>query len=140
MGQYDAAMTEAPATAPIGWIGLDGPAPVAEIHGEKAALLAVAAGAGLSVPPGFALPPGIDDPTDALTKLEAAVGQRLGCPDAPLLVSARPSAPIGAGGVAPAVLDIGVTEATLPALIDRLGERGARDLYRRLVHEVRDPA
>ena len=44
--------------AQTAWIGLDGPAPVADVHGDKAALLAAAAASGLSVPPGFVLPSG----------------------------------------------------------------------------------
>ncbi len=127
---YDAAMTE----RSIGWIGLDGPPPMANTHGEKAALLAAAASAGLDVPPGFVL---VKDDTDfagPLARLEDHTGQRLGCPDDPLLLSVRPSAPFGAGGVAPAILDIGITELTLPALVVRFDQRTAHDLYRRLVH------
>ncbi len=126
----------------IGWIALDGPPPHPVLHGEKSALLATAHAAGLTVPPGFALPPchgagaaagtgtGIDE---ALARLEQATGLRLGCPDRPLLLSVRPAAEVPAGGIAPAILNIGVTSATLPALAARHGERTARDLHRRLI-------
>ena len=119
----------------IGWIGLDGPPPAAELHGEKAVLLAAAADAGLSVPPGFALPPGFDgDLKVSIAMVETATGTRLGCTTNPLLLAVRPSAPIKAGGVAPAILNIGVGAPTLDALRASLGERTAHDLYRRLIH------
>ena len=122
----------------IGWIALPGPPPNPALHGEKAALLAAAHEAGLAVPPGFALPPGADGAADgaigaAIARLEQATGLRLGCPDHPLLLAVRPAAEVPAGGIAPAVLNIGVTSATLPALAARLGERTALDLHRRLI-------
>ena len=122
----------------IGWIALPGPLPDPGLHGEKAALLAAAHGAGLTVPPGFALPPGNDGSHDgevsaALARLEEATGLALGCPDRPLLLAVRPAAEVPAGGIAPAILNIGVTSATLPALVERHGERTARDLHRRLI-------
>jgi pyruvate,orthophosphate dikinase len=118
----------------IGWIALSGPAPDPALHGEKAAFLAVAHAAGLDVPPGFALPPGFDgDIGEPLARLECAAGGRLGDGRDPLLVSVRPAAEMPAGGVAPAILNIGVTSATLPALAVRYGERTARDLHRRLI-------
>ena len=127
---YDAGMTDG-----IAWIGLDGPAPCADRHGEKAALLGAAAAAGLPVPPGFVLPPEFEgDLAAPLQRLEAATGTRLGDAAAPLLLAVRPSASIGAGGVAPAVLDIGVTRSTLPRLASLYGPRVAQDLYRRLIH------
>ncbi len=130
----------------IGWIALSGPSPDPALHGEKAALLAAAHDAGLTVPPGFALPAGHQSGTAgdgndnddavgaALARLEEATGLRLGCPDRPLLLAVRPAAEVPAGGVAPAILNIGVTSATLPALAARHGERTARDLHRRLIH------
>ena len=127
---YDARMTD-----PVGWIGLDGPAPSAEVHGEKAALLATAANAGLPVPPGFVLPTDFDgDLRVPLARLEQATGRTLGAADAPLLLSVRPSAAIGAGGVAPAILDIGINSASLAGLIAEHGDRVAHDLHRRLIH------
>ena len=118
----------------IGWIALSGPPPDPALHGEKAAFLAVAHAAGLDVPPGFALPPGFDgDIGEPLARLECAAGCRLGDGRDPLLVSVRPAAEMPAGGVAPAILNIGVTSATLPALAARYGERTARDLHRRLI-------
>ncbi|MEM6662963.1 MAG: PEP-utilizing enzyme, partial [Pseudomonadota bacterium] len=128
-------MTEACTMSGIGVIGLDGPAPDPARHGEKAALLAAGAAAGLPVPPALALPPGFTgDIAPLLSRLEAATGARLGGAEAPLLLSVRPS-PIGtAGAQAPAVLDLGLTQAAFPALAARLGERTARDVHRRLLH------
>jgi pyruvate,orthophosphate dikinase len=118
----------------IGWIAIEGPPPDPALHGEKAALLAAAHAAGLSVPPGFALAPCHDGGIDAaLARLEQATGLRLGCLERPLLVSVRPAAEVPAGGIAPAILNIGVTSATLPALAARHGERAAHDLHRRLI-------
>ncbi|MEM7059965.1 MAG: pyruvate, phosphate dikinase [Pseudomonadota bacterium] len=123
------------AMSEIGWIGLDGPAPVPEVHGEKAALLAAAAKAGLKVPPGYVLPPSYDgDLRQPTAKLEAAASSRLGCAQTPLMVAVRPSAPSSAGGTAPAILNIGIGSKTLPSFQSKLGERTGLDLYRRLIH------
>ncbi|MBK0400617.1 pyruvate, phosphate dikinase [Limibaculum sp. M0105] len=129
--------------AGIGWIGLGAgaPAPAAARFGQKAALLAEAAGLGLPVPPGFVLAPDVlADPAATraaldigLARLEAETGYCLGCAENPLLLAVRPSVEGGGGGVIPAILDIGVTEAALPAIAARRGERVARDLLRRLV-------
>lgn len=120
--------------ADIGWIGLDGPCPRGTVHGDKAALLAIAARTGLTVPPAFVLPPGCDaDLAPLIARLETATGQTFGSAESPLLLSVRPSAPIGAGGMAPAILNIGTTRACLPALGQQIGEREALHLYRRLI-------
>ncbi|MEO1001214.1 MAG: PEP-utilizing enzyme, partial [Pseudomonadota bacterium] len=50
-----------------------------------------------------------------------------------VLLALRASPPDMAWGGPPAILNIGVTEARLPALAARVGERGALDLYRRLI-------
>ncbi|HUF86833.1 MAG TPA: pyruvate, phosphate dikinase [Thermohalobaculum sp.] len=132
--------------AGIGWIGPH-ESPLAPAgYGEKAAWLSRAAALGLAVPPAFVLPaavvaelvadpeaarPAIDK---ALARLEKRAGARFGDADNPLLVSVRASASGGGGAAAPTILNIGVAEATLPALARRHGERVARDLYRRLIH------
>ncbi|HUV32729.1 MAG TPA: PEP/pyruvate-binding domain-containing protein, partial [Devosiaceae bacterium] len=125
----------------IGWIG-GGAEPLAAVtHGEKAAWLSHAAALGLPVPPAFVIPIAmIANLADAqaeidlaLVELEARTGTSLGDAEAPLLVSVRPSAPGGGGGTAPSILNIGVSEATLPALSGRLGDHVAQDLYRRLI-------
>jgi pyruvate,orthophosphate dikinase len=125
----------------IGWIG-EGEEPLAAgTHGEKAAWLSQAAVLGLPVPPAFVIPAALIDDLDAarpaidaaLAKLEARTGAGLGDADTPLLVSVRPSGPGGGGGTAPSILNIGVSDAVLPALAARHGEHVAHDLYRRLI-------
>ncbi|MEM9138938.1 MAG: pyruvate, phosphate dikinase [Pseudomonadota bacterium] len=118
----------------IGWIGVDGAPPVNGVHGDKADMIARAANAGLSVPPGFVLPPGFSgDLAEPLARLEAAASARFGCSDAPLLLAVRPSCSATAGGIAPAILNIGLNQQTLSALEARLGGHAAWDLYRRLI-------
>jgi pyruvate,orthophosphate dikinase len=127
----------------IGWIGLGGgePAPAEAVFGQKAALLGEAAALGLPVPPAFVLSPATLADAAAtgialsrgLARLESATGRRLGDAEKPLLLAVRPSAEGGAGGVAPAILNIGVCHDVVPGLAAERGERVARDLYRRLV-------
>lgn len=119
----------------IGWIGIEGPAPDPVLHGEKAVLLAIAAQAGLAVPPAFVLPAHFSgDISPLLEQLESVTDSRLGDQAKPLLLSVRPTAATSAGGMAPAILNIGVTQTTLPALSEQYGGRVAYDLYRRLIH------
>jgi pyruvate,orthophosphate dikinase len=118
--------------------------------GAKAAGLAKLAAGGLRVPPLFVLPSGLtaqvaaaggrlpgglDDAVDAaLRKLEAAEGARLGDPSAPLLVSVRSGASVSMPGMMETLLNVGLSEATVPGLIRRTGNpRLAWDAYRRLV-------
>ncbi len=108
----------------VAGIGLGGPLPDADVHGEKAAWLGAAAAAGLPVPPGFAIPPGaVPAVDDWLARLDA--------PGRPLLLSVRASAPGAARDFAPAVLNIGLDSETRPAFEDWLGPRGVADLARR---------
>ncbi|MEM7422572.1 MAG: PEP-utilizing enzyme, partial [Pseudomonadota bacterium] len=119
----------------IGWIGLPGPRPTEAEHGPKAALLASAADAGLPVPPGFVLPDGYDGQIGPLlAALGSGTGRHLDDAAAPLLLAARPSTSARLGAGLPAVLNIGVTAVTMPALIEQLGERTAYDLHRRAIH------
>jgi len=138
---YDGVMKDH-STAPV-WVATgETGAPAAvlapETYGAKAHWLARAAALGLPVPPAVVLAPDAVGEAEALAgalaMLEAETGLALDCPERPLLVALRPSAPGAAGGVAPAILNIGVTEATLPALETAHGARLARDLYRRLIH------
>jgi pyruvate,orthophosphate dikinase len=118
--------------------------------GAKAAGLARLAAGGLRIPPLFVLPTTltarvlaagghlpheVDDAVDAaLRELEAAAGARLGDPRAPLLVSVRSGAPVSMPGMMETLLNVGLTEATLPGLIRRTGNpKLAWDAYRRLV-------
>ncbi len=130
--------------AEIGWIGARAEAGAQpldpETFGAKAAWLAQAAGLGLPVPSGFAVPASLaanpanagDALAAALTKLEAKAGARLGDAENPLLISVRGSAPRGLGAP-PTILNIGVCEATLPGLSRLYGGHVAQSLYRRLL-------
>ncbi|MEM1345653.1 MAG: pyruvate, phosphate dikinase [Pseudomonadota bacterium] len=121
----------------IGWVGPGGTTLDGAVYGLRAARLARAA-AVASVPPALVLPEAVlaevrakpGQVAGVLAPLEAATGRTFGCPERPLLLAVRP--PEASGGVS-AVLDLGVTPATLPALIARHGARVAQDLYRRAV-------
>ena len=70
----------------------------------------------------------------ALARLEAANGCRLGDARQPLLVSVRSGAPVSMPGMMETLLNIGLTDATLPGLVRLTGNpRLAWDAYRRLV-------
>ena len=70
----------------------------------------------------------------ALARLEAASGCRLGDERQPLLVSVRSGAPVSMPGMMETLLNIGLTDATLPGLVRLTGNpRLAWDAYRRLV-------
>ncbi|MEM0943025.1 MAG: hypothetical protein AAGI70_03670, partial [Pseudomonadota bacterium] len=111
----------------------------AERFGVKASLLSAAAALDLPVPPGFAFPahlatrPGFDAVlAEALESLAQDAKTYFG-DDLPLLVALRTSAPGAAGGSAPAILNIGASEAALPAFAAAHGPRVAADLRRRLI-------
>ena len=114
-----------------------------ETMGFKAYNLARMAALGLNVPPAFVLGTGFcADPElatpalwhDALARLEVATGLRLGDPRRPLLLSVRSGAPVSMPGMMETLLNIGLTEATLPGLIRLTGNsRLAWDAYRRLI-------
>ncbi|MEM7686902.1 MAG: PEP/pyruvate-binding domain-containing protein, partial [Pseudomonadota bacterium] len=108
--------------------------PCMTCHGQKAFLLGEARAAGLAVPPAFVLPATHETSLSAqIAQLEAATHRSLGDPDNPLLLAVRPSAELQAGGMAPAILNVGMFEAAVPALAARLGERAALDIYRRVI-------
>lgn len=113
------------------------------ILGFKAYNLARMAALGLNVPPafvigtGFCAHPGEVTPAiwrDALTELERMAGLKLGELRRPLLLSVRSGAPVSMPGMMETLLNIGLTEATLPGLIRLTGHpRLAWDAYRRLI-------
>ncbi|MGB0498774.1 MAG: pyruvate, phosphate dikinase, partial [Rubricella sp.] len=90
--------------------------------------LARLAAAGLPVPEGLILLPGFDPATGAEV-LEEEIA-RLGPAE---LLALRSSPEHARWGGAAALLNIGITDDRLPALIDRVGEKGAWELYFRLV-------
>ncbi|AZO22765.1 pyruvate, phosphate dikinase [Mesorhizobium sp. M1E.F.Ca.ET.045.02.1.1] len=114
-----------------------------DILGFKAHNLARMAAFGLNVPPAFVIGTGFcahrDDVTpeiwgDALTTLEHASDLRLGDSRRPLLLSVRSGAPVSMPGMMETLLNIGLTEATLPGFVRLTGHpRLAWDAYRRLI-------
>ncbi|MEA2139831.1 MAG: pyruvate, orthophosphate dikinase, partial [Solirubrobacteraceae bacterium] len=84
---------------------------------------------------GRELPDGLDEQVDeALERLEATAGKRLGDPDDPLLVSVRSGARESMPGMLDTVLNLGLNDASVEGLAARTGnERFAWDSYRRFV-------
>src|SRR3954451_14674004 len=71
---------------------------------------------------------------DALARLEAQAGRRLGDPDDPLLLSVRSGARDSMPGMMDTVLNLGLNDESVRGLTQRTGnERFAWDSYRRLV-------
>jgi len=129
----------------------DGDASMKELLGGKGANLAEMASLGLPVPPGFtctteacdayyklgktklfaALKGEIDA---ALKRLEKATGKTFGAGPNPLLLSVRSGAAVSMPGMMDTVLNLGLTPATIKALIASSGnERFVMDSYRRFI-------
>ncbi len=131
--------------------GTPGPcATTVEAVGSKAMNLIRMAAAGLTVPPGFVLPTSLclrfldggrqlpEDAVDMLREgiaaVEKATGLSFGALRRPLLVSVRSGAPVSMPGMLDTLLNVGLCERTLPALVRLTGNpRHAWDSYRRLV-------
>ncbi len=132
----------------------DGNESMKNLLGGKGANLAEMAGhprLRLPVPPGFTIttevctyyyqhkrtyPEGLKEQVEkALKQVEKLMGRKFGDPDDPLLVSVRSGARRSMPGMMETVLNVGLTEATLPGLIKQSGgnERFACDAYRRLI-------
>src|SRR5712691_1741327 len=120
-----------------------------DVLGGKGAGLAEMTNAGLPVPPGFtiqteacreymrtgAVSKDVDRQMDeALAKLEALQGQKLGAGDNPLLVSVRSGAKFSMPGMMDTILNLGLNDQSVEALAKRAGNpRFAYDSYRRLI-------
>jgi pyruvate, orthophosphate dikinase len=121
-----------------------------DVLGGKGAGLAEMTNAGLPVPPGFtvatsacrayfenanALPGPISKEIDsALANLESLLGQKLGDPDSPLLVSVRSGAKISMPGMMDTILNLGMNDTTSEAVARKTGNaRFAYDSYRRFI-------
>ena len=126
----------------------DGDRGMVDLLGGKGANLAEMTRLGLPVPHGFVITteacraylahgqePAELEPlvADRLRELEAAAGRRFGHPDDPLLVSVRSGARFSMPGMMETILNVGLTDDTLPGLAARGGDRFAWDCYRRLV-------
>ena len=128
----------------------DGNAKMKELLGGKGANLAEMAKLGVPVPPGFTIttevcthfyknrktyPKGLkEDAKKALDKIEKIMGKSFGDPNDPLLISVRSGARKSMPGMMETVLNVGLTEKTIPGLIKKSGsERFVYDAYRRLI-------
>ena len=128
----------------------DGKAEMKNLLGGKGANLAEMSGLGIPVPPGFTVttevctyyydhgqkyPPELKGQVDkAMAFVEKLMGRKFGDPADPLLVSVRSGARMSMPGMMDTVLNLGLTEKTLPGLIAVSGdERFAYDSYRRLI-------
>ncbi|MER5882346.1 pyruvate, phosphate dikinase [Streptomyces sp. NPDC001941] len=120
-----------------------------DLLGGKGANLAEMTNLGLPVPPGFTItteacktyldsgdePAALRDEVSAhLDALEKTMGKKLGQADDPLLVSVRSGAKFSMPGMMDTVLNIGLSDASVPGLAAQSGnERFAWDSYRRLI-------
>jgi len=126
----------------------DGNGKMKDVLGGKGAGLAEMTNAGLPVPPGFTiqteacreymrggLSPDVDKQMDeALAKLEALQGQKLGQGENPLLVSVRSGAKFSMPGMMDTILNLGLNDESVQALAKRSNNpRFAADSYRRLI-------
>ncbi len=128
----------------------DGDGTMKDILGGKGAGLAEMSRAGVPVPPGFTistkvcnifferggeLPPEIEEEIQQhLRQLEERMGQKLGDPENPLLVSVRSGAKFSMPGMMDTVLNLGLNDETVKALEAKSGNpRFAYDCYRRFI-------
>jgi pyruvate,orthophosphate dikinase len=127
----------------------DGDGKMKDALGGKGAGLAEMTNAGLPVPPGFtiqteacreymrqgAASKDVDRQMDeALAKLEALQGQKLGTGENPLLVSVRSGAKFSMPGMMDTILNLGLNDKSVEALAKRSDNpRFAADSYRRLI-------
>jgi len=132
----------------------DGKQAMKNLLGGKGANLAEMAGhksLRLPVPPGFTIttdvctyyydnkrkyPAGLKEQVEsALKKVEKLMGKKFGDTNNPLLVSVRSGARKSMPGMMDTVLNVGLTEKTIPGLVKLTGgnERFAYDAYRRLI-------
>jgi pyruvate,orthophosphate dikinase len=127
----------------------------ASLVGHRGHALAAAAGIGAPVPPGFTISTEAfreahetggewsqamwAEVDAAIQELEARTGLSFDDPKRPLLVSVRAGLPVSLPGLTDSVLDVGLREAALPALADRLGSADrAWDVWRRYLQALAD--
>jgi pyruvate, orthophosphate dikinase len=121
-----------------------------EMLGGKGAGLVEMTNIGIPVPPGFIISTEVcvlylkkkQYPRDlskevykAIKLIEKAAGRKYGDPDNPLLLSVRSGARVSMPGMMESVLNLGLTEKTIPGLIKRSNNnaRFVYDAYRRLI-------
>jgi pyruvate, orthophosphate dikinase len=128
----------------------DGRGDMKDLLGGKGAGLAEMTNLKISVPAGFTItteacnaffqtgkkyPAGMwEQVLENLKKVEKAMGMKLGDPVNPLLVSVRSGAKFSMPGMMDTVLNLGLNETTMNALIQKTGnDRFVYDAYRRLI-------
>jgi pyruvate,orthophosphate dikinase len=127
----------------------DGDGKMKDVLGGKGAGLAEMTNAGLPVPPGFTIQTeacreymrsgGVSKDVDrqmedALAKLEALQGQKLGAGENPLLVSVRSGAKFSMPGMMDTILNLGLNDQSVQSLAKLSNNpRFAADSYRRLI-------
>src|SRR5262249_47926412 len=115
----------------------DGSAKLRNLLGGKGAGLAEMTNLGIPVPPGFTITTEVctyfyahgrrypealrPDVEAALRRVEEIVGARLGDPKEPLLVSVRSGARASMPGMMDTVLNLGLNDRTVRALVERTG-------------------
>lgn len=132
------------------WLSQDGNKDMRDLLGGKGAGLAEMTNAGLPVPPSFTItteacnwysahdnqfPPKMwEQVLDAVKKTEKASGKKFGDAHNPLLVSVRSGAKFSMPGMMDTVLNLGLNDVTMQAIIAQTGnERFAYDAYRRFI-------
>ncbi len=133
----------------------DGDGSMKPLLGGKGANLAEMNKIGLPVPAGFTIttevctyyydhertyPPELEAQVDAAIKqVESTMGAKFGCTENPLLLSCRSGSRESMPGMMDTVLNIGLNEETVAALIKQSGnEHFAWDSYRRLIQMYGD--
>ncbi|WP_422931314.1 pyruvate, phosphate dikinase [Singulisphaera sp. PoT] len=128
----------------------DGKADMKTLLGGKGANLAEMSVIGIPVPPGFTittevcaqyyengkkLPDAVKPQVqEAIAKVEAMVGSKLGDPSDPLLVSVRSGAALSMPGMMNTILNLGLSDVAVEGLAKKTGNpRFAYDGYRRLI-------
>jgi pyruvate, phosphate dikinase len=128
----------------------DGTGKMKDLLGGKGAGLANMTSLKIPVPAGFTItteacntyfenrkkyPPGMWEQVLAnLKKVEEAMGTKFGSAKTPLLVSVRSGSKFSMPGMMDTVLNLGLNDTTMKALVEKTGnERFALDTYRRLI-------
>ncbi len=133
----------------------EGSAEMKELLGGKGANLAEMCNLGIPVPPGFTittkacleylnlgekLPSGLEDEVKKnLARLEKVLNAKFGGDEKPLLVSVRSGAVISMPGMMDTVLNIGINDKIVKALVNEFNdERFPYDSYRRFIQMFGD--
>ncbi len=127
----------------------DGSAKMKNQLGGKGANLAEMTNLGIPVPPGFTITTDVCNEYQnrktfsrelrahvqkSMVRTETMLGRKFGDPDNPLLVSVRSGARSSMPGMMETVLNVGLTEKTIPGMVRQSGnERFVYDAYRRLI-------